>query len=162
MCTKAGFTHNWLNSAFQSKKIVVAHYELIMHIYWAECALSFSVAPYLLGELLFLQTHGQHVGEGLAALLVEDVVHERRQLGQHLEAQRDAVHIVVRDWFLGQSGLAQVQDGGHDEHRFGHKGLKKETQCSSLRETIQYFGFILYTKFSHLMIIAGSYTLFVD
>lgn len=62
--------------------------------------------------------------QGSAALLVENVVHKWRALWQDLEAQRDAVHVIVCNRLLGQRGLAQVQHSDHDQHGLRHKGLR--------------------------------------
>ena len=79
---------------------------------------------YLLGQFLLLQPDREHVRQRFTALLVEDVIHERRALRQHFEAERDALHVVVCDWLLGQRGLAQVQHRDHDEHGFSNEGLQ--------------------------------------
>lgn len=72
--------------------ILLSHY-----LQWKKIA---KRVVHLLRKFLFLQPDSKHVGKGSPALLVKDIIHERRALGQDLEAQRDAVHIIIGDGFL--------------------------------------------------------------
>lgn len=78
---------------------------------------------YLLWQLLLFQSDSQHVGQGSATLLVENVIHKWWALWQDLQAQRDAVHIIICNWLLRQRGLAQVQYSDHDQHGLCNKWL---------------------------------------
>lgn len=99
---------------------------------------------YLLWQLLLLQSDSQHVWQGFAALLIENVIHKWWALWQNLEAKWDAVHIIICNWLLGQRGLAQVQHSDHDQHGLCNKGLRGTAIQWGLEE--QPFGLMIFTK----------------
>ena len=96
---------------------------------------------YLLRQLLLLKSDSQHVWQGFTALLIENVIHEWWALWQDLQAQRDAVHVIVCNWLLGQRGLAQMQHSNHDEHGLRDKGLKQTADVRRAAKQIRAKGY---------------------
>lgn len=90
---------------------------------------------YLLWQFFLFQSDSQHMWQGFAALLVENVIHKWRALWQDLQAQRDAVYIIVCNWLLGQRRLAQVQNSDHYQHGLCNKRLRGTAKKRESRET---------------------------
>lgn len=97
--------------------------------------------------------------QGFAALLVENVIHKWWALWQDLEAQRDAVHIIVCNWLLGQRGLAQVQHSHHDQHGLCNKRLEGTAAQQGLEG--QAAGLMVCTKVLPFSELRSTYILFL-
>lgn len=132
---RAGSKNTQLTTTISLLPLIV----MMLQLCPAVTRLSIEFRHYLLWQLLFLQSDSQHMWQGFATLLVENVIHKWWALWQDLEAQRDAVHIIVCNWLLGQRGLAQVQHGDHDQHGLCNKGLRGTARQQGLEKRGSWF-----------------------